>query len=319
MNRHLGLIGVAAALLASPAAASGISTNQVRKACAAGPAVVAGIDVKAMPGAPGDLPFVQVVNRRTRASVRIYHDPSLRQVALARAACFGGVLARLPALLPDTPPNVTWAPIVLTLDPDYIPPRTEAEHRWIAPRFEGAWNSDTILFLIKTMPHEETHGRQTALRSTPLPRWFQEGHAEWVGLKVTAAIRPDVAAAARKAHDKARAALPDAHLGAWGGKKIKSEAIDRQISPADRERRKLDPSWTPPGPLKFSPADFVDDNDNEPARYAAALSVFDGLERRHGQAAVQAWAAAVLKNPDDKDIVPLAQKILGEDIAPLLR
>lgn len=47
--------------------------------------------------------------------------------------------------------------------------------------------------------------------------------------------------------------------------------------------------------------------------------MFDGLERRHGYAAVQAWVTAVLKSPDDKDIVPLARQVLGEDIAPLLR
>lgn len=321
MTRQLPVrLAAIAALLATPAVAGGASIDQVRKACAApeGRAAPAlpGIEVTAMPAAPGDLPFMQVVNRQTGASVRLYHDPSLREVARARAACFGGVLAQLPAAIPDKP-DVAWEPIVLTLDRGYIPPRDGVDHRWIAPRFTGKWDSEGVLFLVKTMPHEETHGRQNALHPAPLPRWFQEGHAEWAGLKVTEAVRPDLALAARQAHRKAGVDHP--RLGAWGGRRVKPEAIDRQLSPADRERVRREPGWAPPGPFSFSPGDFVEDNDNEGGRYAAALAVFDGLERRHGRVAVQTWVTAVLNSPDSKDIVPLAQKILGEDIAPLLR
>lgn len=324
MNRRLPqLAAIAAALMVSPSAASEPPLDQVQRACSAAPGraapTVTGIGFKAMPAAPGDLPYIQVVDQKTGARVRIYHDPSLREVALARAACFGGVLTRLPSLIPNTPPGVTWAPIVLTLNEDYIPPRSESEHRWVAPRFNGTWNAHGISFLIKVMPHEETHGRQLASRATPLPRWFQEGHAEWVGLKVTEAVRPDLAAAARQEHQAASTALPDARLGAWGGRKVKDEAIQRQLSPADQERRRREPGWIPPGPFKFGPGDFVEDNDNEAGRYAAALAVFDGLERRHGREAVQTWVAAVLASADNKDIVPLAQQTLGEDITPLLR
>lgn len=270
MKRHSGpgvstaLAAVLAAMLVSPAAAGPIQVGQVQRACAIearAATAVAGIEVKAMPAAPGDLPFIQVVNRRTGASVRLYHAPALREVARARAACFGGVLDQLPALIPDTPADMTWAPIVLTQDRGYIPPRTGAERRWITPDFHGTWDSDALRFLIQVMPHEETHGRQIALRATPLPRWFQEGHAEWVGLKATQAIRPDLVTAARRAHDEAGAALPEPHLGAWGGRKVKPEAIERQLSPADRERRLREPGWAPAGPFSFRPGDFVEDND----------------------------------------------------------
>ena len=329
MNRSSGSIwpiglALTAALTASTLAHAGnlVSTSQIVRACAAEggrrtPAV-SGIDIKTMPAAPGDLPFIQVTNRRSGATVRIYHQPALLRVARARAACFGGLTALLQPVIPDPRQGVPWAPIVLTRDPNYVPPRSETEHRWIVPGFSGAWDASAISFLVLVMPHEETHNSQIALRATRLPRWFQEGHAEWAGLHVTEVVRPDLATAQRRAHDKALIERPDAHLGAWGGRRVKPEAIDRQISPADRERRRREPDWSPPGPFSFGPGDFVDDNDKEASRYAAALALFDGLEQRHGHAAVQAWATAVLKNTDNKAIVPLAKDILGEDIAPLL-
>lgn len=320
-RRAAGFALLAAGLIAFPAMAGSVSIHQVRKACAAEDRIAAtvdGIDVTPMPAAAADLPFLQVSNRKTGARVRIYHDPALETVAKERAACLGGVLAQLPSLISDTPAGVEWMPIVLTVDRTYVPPRTGPEHRWIVPDFNGGWNTAALRFLIEIMPHEETHGRQTALRAAPLPRWFQEGHAEWVSLHAIEPIRPDLVAAARRRHAEAAAGLLAPRLGAWGGRKVKPEAIERQLSPADRERRARDPSWTPTGTFNFRSGDFVEDNDDEEGRYAAALALFDSLERRHGRRAIQAWAAAVLKSPDNNDIAPLAQQMLGEDIGPAL-
>ena len=64
---------------------------------------------------------------------------------------------------------------------------------------------------------------------------------------------------------------------------------------------------------------MVEDNGNEHGRYGAALALFSGLEQRHDQAAVQSWVSAVLKGKDAAQIVPLARRMLGEDLTPLLR
>lgn len=319
--------GAIAVLLGSVSAATAGSEpeaeleKQVVHACRAGEDVVskvAGVETRATPASPGDLPYVLVTDR-TGASVRIYHDPALRNAAMARAACFGGLLAVLQPRIPDPRDAVRWAPMVLTRDPGYIPPRTGVESRWILPGFTGRWDAQAMDFLARVMPHEETHDSQIALRATKLPRWFQEGHAEWVGLQVTGRIRPDMAATRRDALKRALAGLAEPHLANWGGLRVKPEAMDRQLSPADRERRAKDPDYTPPDPFRFGPDDFVEDNSNEEGRYGAALALFDGLERRHGLAAVQAWVTAVLNDGDNGHIVPLAQKTLGEDIAPMLR
>lgn len=63
----------------------------------------------------------------------------------------------------------------------------------------------------------------------------------------------------------------------------------------------------------------MEDNSNEGGRYGAALALFSGLEQRHGRAAVKAWVQQVLESKDAAQIVPLARRILGEDVAPLLR
>jgi hypothetical protein len=316
------LVAGASADVSAAKALAGVRPGDVARACnATGPKIprVDGVDVKAMPAAPDDLPFLLVSIPATGASARIYHDPGLRDVARSRAACFGGLLAQLPPLIPDHRRDVVWANVVLTLDPHYTPQRSESDKRWIATGFRGRWDEDALRFLIAVMPHEEVHQSQSDRRANKLPRWFQEGHAEWIGLKVTDMVRPDLVTKRREGLARERAAAGGLHLGSWGGLKVKPEALERQLSPADRERRARDPSFSPSGPFHFGPGDFAEDNVNQEARYGAALALFDGLEQRHGQAAVAAWVSAVLAEEDNKRIVPLAREMLGEDIEPLLR
>jgi len=155
---------------------------EIATACSAAPDIIpalARIDVAAMPpAAEGDLPYLLVSDRASGATIRIYHDPGLAAVARARAACLGGSLTLLPANIPDGRTAISWAPIVLTLDPSYIPPRSEFERRWVLPDFTGRWDQRATAFLVRVMPHEETHDSQNRRRTAQLPRWFQEGHAE---------------------------------------------------------------------------------------------------------------------------------------------
>lgn len=280
---------------------------------------LADVAVQAMPAAPGDLPYYEARSRASNASVRIYHDPDLADAAAAKVACFMGLLDLLPAAVPEARSQHRWSPMVITRNTNYIPPKRDGELRWVNEfgEFDAAgWSPRTIDFLVNVMPHEETHLLQGRAR---LPRWFQEGHAEWAGLQVTEQVRPDLAQQERARRRRDAAALTAPRLGAWGGVRVKPDAIERQLSAEDRARRARDPSYVPPGPFSFGPDDMAADNGDEEGRYGAALALFDGLEARHGRAAVQAWVSAVLASADKPDIVVLARALLGEDIAPLLR
>jgi len=307
------------AALCYPVAAA-TTTRQLQEACEAesGPSTsLADVEVGKTEASPGDLAFYEAHSRTTGNRVRIYHDPDLADAAASKAGCFMGMLDLLSTVLPHLRGTVRWSPIVLTRNPNYIPPQRDGELRWKVPFASGSWEPASLRFLFVVMPHEEVHLSQ-ATGGPRMPRWFEEGHAEWAGLQVTGQVVPGMAAEARRAGAEALRRMGAAHLAAWGGIKVKPEAIERQLSAEDRERRRKDPAFIPPGPFNFGPGDFAEDNSNEPGRYGAALALFDGLEERHGRAAVQAWVQRVLESKDASQIVPLAKTMLGEDLAPLL-
>lgn len=277
--------------------------------------------VRELPAAPGDLPFLEITSKRTAATVRIYHDSALIEPAKRRAACFIAMLDLLAPGIPDNSRGIPWAPIVLTRDTSYVPPSRDGERRWPITLAAGHWDAESERALFYLMPHEETHQRQAARRHAPLPRWFQEGHAEWAGLKVTKLVRPDIEAARRALLARASSGKPHPSLAKWGGVRVKKEAIARQLSPTDLARWRADPDFVPPGPFKFGPGDFEVDT-SEPTGgldyYAAALALFEAIERRHGAPATKRWIDDVLASGDNAAILPLAKKDLGEDIERLL-
>lgn len=304
----------------APGAADTAALQQLQDVCkrdAKPDAALGHVQVRAVAASPGDLPYYEAHSRLTGSSVRIYHDPELADAAAAKIACFMGLLDLLPAALADTRRNVAWSPMVITRQTNYIPPKRDGELRWSNVFTSTNWDARTLAFLIDTMPHEEVHFAQGD--AIKLPRWFAEGHAEWASLQVTEQVRPDLASSGRARYADAFAKLGKARLGAWGGLRVKPEAIERQLSAQDRERRARDPSYQPKGPFNFQPGDFVEDDGDEEGRYGAALALFGGLEQRHGRQAVQAWVRAVLDGRNAAQIVPLARQMLGEDIAPLLR
>jgi len=282
-------------------------------------AKIEAIDTTLMKAATGDLPFILVTDKLNGARVRIYHEPDLAAAALNRAACFGGLLRLLRPNIPDARKDTAWAALVLTRDKGYVPPRDRAERRWILPDFAGQWDDAAQEFLLLVMPHEQTHDSQASRRATKLPRWFQEGHATWSGLQVTKTVAPEIAELRLAQLRAALAQLSKPQLAKWGGIAIKPEAIERQLSAVDRERRAKDPTYVPKGPFSFGPGDFVEENSNEEGRYGAALALFKGIEKRHGRTALLHWIDAVLSSSSNDEIVPLAQAILHEDLSPLLR
>lgn len=305
---------------ASSALADAVLLPELQNACredAKPDAALAHVQVRPVAASRGDLPYYEARSRLTGSSVRIYHDPELADAAASKIACFMGMLDLMPAAIPDMGRNVVWSPMVITRNTNYIPPKREGERRWTNVFSSNTWDARTLAFLLETMPHEEVHLAQGD--GIKLPRWFEEGHAEWASLQVREQVRPDLARSARAGRAEAFAGLGKARLGAWGGVRVKPEAIERQLSAEDRARRAKDPSYNPPGPFSFGPGDFVEDDGDENGRYGAALALFDGLEQRHGRPAVQAWVRAVLDGKDAARILPLAQQMLGEDLGPLLK
>jgi hypothetical protein len=316
LSLSLGAMGAVAAPVRHAPQAGRVATG----ACAAGHLRSgSGYRIEAHAAKTGDLPYLLVLSRSSGNTVRIYYDPALKGPAMAAAGCLSIELDLLQPIIPDPTQGIVWMPIVVTRDRAYRPPSRTEEHRWPVTLPSGRWDAAAETSLIQTMPHEETHGRQWALRAKTLPRWFQEGHADWAGLQVTDAVRPELARQRRDALASAAAAQPHPVLGTWGGIRVKQAAIDRQLSRDDLARRQADPAYVPKGPFTFRPGDFETDQSDGLAYYAAALAVFDALEARHGKAAVTRWIADVLASHDNAKIVALAQQDLGEDIGPLLR
>lgn len=296
------------------------ATRELQAACQAdssAEAGLSGIQVRAVAASGGDLPYYEASSSASGASVRIYHDPELAQAAASHSACLMGMLDLLPALVPGQPPKSTWSPMVITRNANYVPLKRDGELRWVNVFRTKEWDATAIDFLVVNMPHEEVHLVQ-GKDGMQLPRWFQEGHAEWTGLQVTMQVRPDLASKQRLEGWNAHRDLGAARLGAWGGVRVKPASIERQLTADDRERKAKDPSYNPPGPFSFGPDDFEQDMSNERGRYGAALALFDGLEMRHGRDKVREWVRAVLASRDPKRIVELAREVFGEDIAPLL-
>lgn len=255
----------------------------------------------------------------------VYYDGPLAEAAArARAACFAGQIALLERVLGDDRVGVHWDDVVFTSQADYAPPRGEGNPtRWII-RIDGAGAlvASEDLMVLSTIPHEQTHKYQARLGSNT-PRWFREGHATWVGLKVLSKLDAAVGAAqvSEREANFASATEPLA-LRDWGGVQPTQEAILRQLSPEDRVKFLNDPTFQANGAFTFGPGDLVSDESNSPARYGGAWRIFTGLEDRHGAASVQAWVASVTATDarvTSAALIASAQERFNEDITPLLQ
>ncbi|ATB38012.1 hypothetical protein CYFUS_003438 [Cystobacter fuscus] len=282
-------------LLLSSAPISPDFEAQARAACSAAVGKrpsVEGIRIDREPGERG-LSKLRVTDQKSTGWMYVYYDKVSERAALARAACFGAQLRLLSDFTGNVWQNAQWSSVVLTSDSKYIPPRDGTETRWTVPiKRDGGIDAAGQSRIVTTMPHEQVHAFQRRA-GADLVRWFQEGHAEWVGRKVTAAIAPDEADAnAREYADALNASKTPVRLAKWGGLAVKSEAILRQISAEDRRKMETDPTYVPAGPFSFKSDDFESDESNTKARYQASWALFRDLEQKQGGGAVRDWATS---------------------------
>jgi hypothetical protein len=298
----------------------------VRAACAApvgARPAIKGLRIEAIPAAAGDLAFLRISDAASGGWMRLYYDAGSERAAWARAACLGAQIRLLAQETGGAWRNAHWSAVVMTRDATYAPPIRDAETRWpIRVQPDGTIDSERQRSLIETIPHEQVHafqGRAGAIT----PRWFHEGHAEWIARKVTAIIDPERASAQSAGYAaKLRGSTTPVALGAWGGLRVKPEAILRQLSPADRRRKEADPGFVPPGPFSFGPDDMVSDESNTGARYEAAWRLFAKLEAERGSAAVRDWVNGLTAKSGrlaSDAIVADAATSLKADLAPQLR
>ncbi|MBB4099950.1 hypothetical protein [Sphingomonas kyeonggiensis] len=314
------------ALFGQPAAPSAGFNAAARAACAAPVGArprLPGITIEAVAAGGGDLPHLRITDRDSGGSMNAYYDPSAERAAWARAACLGAQIRLLHAETGGVWRNGRWFSVVFTPRADYIPPRSVSEKRWsIATAPDGMLTTAGQHMTVVVMPHEQVHGFQQRT-GAQTPRWFHEGHAEWISRKVVAILAP--AAGQADALEGARA-LRDSTgpvaLAGWGGMQVKPEAILRQVSAEEREKIKADPHYTPAGPFSFGPGDMISDESNTPARYEAAWRVFASLEAAHGAARVEAWAidlTAAGGSVTGARVQETAAAAFGEDLSNRLR
>lgn len=135
-----------------------------------------------------------------------------------------------------------------------------------------------------------------------LPRWFAEGHANWVSFHVAEKQNPEFFAQMEQELTNKTAAErtnggPNfrVNLANWGGMMVKREAIHRQANAAEQAKMDADPLYTPVGPYQLQPGDITSDESNLAARYLLAWQLFGHLESQIGVANTTAMIQAVLQ------------------------
>lgn len=246
-------------------------------------------------GQRGDLPSIRVVDLSNGAVFTVYYDAVSKQVTEESIPILSAFYKEIADLTAVDAGKVGWASVVFTKDKKYTPPRGgSSDERWAVLVDEtGKLGEQGINELYRIIPHEQTHYlERTFIPSSP--RWFAEGLATWVGLKITERSKPELARTER-AKNKAERAKINAplKLAGWGSLVIKKEAIWRQVTPEVRARMEKDPTYSPPGNFSFEQNDFVNDESNTPARYAASLELFEELEKRAGRKRLQSWLRSV--------------------------
>jgi hypothetical protein len=318
------------ALILMPARSAAQRTFAVKASSACSAPVgsrpsIAGIKIKGTRASDsGDLPSLRIIDVSSGSWMSAYYDASSKQAAWSRAACFGAQLRLLEQETGEGWHGGRWASVVFTTDKSYVAPADGSNKRWtILTQADGSLSENSKDMVVVTMPHEQVHAYQSRLGAIT-PRWFHEGHAEWIGRNVSAIIAP-VQAAARVAEYAAalEASSTPVALVDWGGIRPKREAIMRQVSPEERRRMQQDPSYFPRdgGPYRFGPGDIVSDESNTVARYQAAWQVFDRLAGNSGQIAIQQWVAALTAKPgvvSKLDIANAAGNAFHLDLAGLI-
>jgi hypothetical protein len=269
----------------------------------------------------GDLAGLRVVDLGSGSVFRVYADSVSAATARELIPRLHHIYILVAMFMGAEPGLVDWAAVAFVGDADHTPPREGRETRWhLETDAEGRLTPESADRMFWFIPHEQAHTVHGTF-AADVPRWFSEGVAAWVEMRVAERLASVVAVEVRARYDAAAAAEP-VNLGGWGGVSARPEAILRQVPPEQRERMEREPGYSPPGPFSFGPDDFVTDLADEKARYAAALHLFEGIEQEVGLPALQRWLATVWELGGrwrTSDLVALAREELGIDLEPRLR
>lgn len=269
----------------------------------------------------GDLSGVRVLDRARGLVFRVYFDSASRRAATAALPRLADLYAAVARASGADPGRVEWAAVAFVTDTSYTPPRIQGEVRWtvlVGP--DGALGARGERDLYLVLPHEQVHSVQQSFGLT-VPRWFQEGQAEWAGLAATRRWRPALAEAERR---EKLAAYGDSsrRLAAWGGVMVKREAIIRQMTPEQRARLAQDSTYMPPGPWTLGAGDMVSDESQTVARYGAALALFEQAAAARGPSALTRWFSTLWDGAGRQTTDALAAGLrahTGVDVTPRLR
>lgn len=228
---------------------------QARTACAAPIGTrsqLPGITIEPAAASGGDLAYLRITDHRSGGWLHAYYDPAAEPAAWARAACIGAQIRLLDAETGGAWPKGRWSSVVFTPRTDYIPPRSASEKRWmIATAPDGTLTPAGQHMTVVVLPHEQVHAFQKCL-GADTPRWFHEGHAQWISRKVVAVVAPESGRdVARKGAQALAESTEPVALARWGGMQVKPEAILRQVSPEERKKIKADPHYAPPRPVQL--------------------------------------------------------------------
>jgi len=282
---------------------------------------LAGIRVERSAADPGDLPRLRITDQQSGAWMLAYYDRGGEKAAYARAACLGAQLRLLAVELGEASAREQWFSAVFTANASYVAPPNQTVTRWkIEVEADGSLGNQAQSMIVLTMPHEQVHRFQKRA-GAEVPRWFEEGHAEWISRKVTQRLSPDAAQAdERRSQRLFEASTQPLALGSWGGMRVKREAIMRQVPPEERRKMEADSAYTAPlsdRSFRIGPDDVTSDESNLKPRYEGSWRVFRDLEALHGQAAVQSWALELTSRPGRVDagrVIRSAADMLNEDL-----
>jgi hypothetical protein len=270
---------------------------------------------------PHDLNGYRILNAKTGSVFFVHYDEAGRVAAERSIPVIDEMLSEVARLALVDPATVHWGSVSFARASAHDT-NASSEIRWHMQVDEkGALTAEGEEHFFNTLPHEQVHAAQKSQQSQ-LPRWFAEGHASWVGLKVTKRLRPQLAEAWRTRALAAAKEQGPLDLTSWGGVRITGAAIQRQLTPEEQARMAQDPGKIPNRSFHFNAGETVSDESQTRARYGAALALFEALEAKHGLAKVNKWVSAAWSNPVAPHwtvMAELAKQHLGQDITPDLK
>jgi hypothetical protein len=265
---------------------------------------------------PHDLNGYRILNTKTGSIFFVHYDEAGRAAAERSIPVIDNMVSEVARLALVDPATVHWGSVSFARASAHDT-NASSEIRWHMQVDEkGALTAEGEEHFYNTLPHEQVHAAQKSQQS-PLPRWFAEGHASWVGLNVTKRLRPQLA---ERWTTRAFAAAKEQgplDLTSWGGVRVTGAAIQRQLTPEEQARMAQDPSKIPNRSFHFNPGETVSDESQTLARYGASLALFEALEAKHGLAKVNKWVAAAWSNPVAPHwivMAELAKQHFGQDI-----